>query len=138
LTFSREFCLTVCRVTNAFAGTGECGCRGKGQGIFFSEGQLVLPFRQGESSRFTPQNKFCGYENPAFQAKILSNTEISIAVEVFNSPANLCLKGNNLYNRRYASCGQRQQENSCLKGRTIAVVRMNIYTGKKNKQNENL
>ena len=29
----------------------------------------VLPFRQGESCRFTPQNKFYGYENSAFQAK---------------------------------------------------------------------
>jgi hypothetical protein len=41
-----------------------------------------------------PQNKFCGYENPAFQAK-----------KVFNSPANLCLKGNNLHNRRSSTCG---------------------------------
>jgi hypothetical protein len=54
-----------------------------------------------------------------FKTKTPSNTEIFIAVEAFNSPANLCLKGNNLYNRRYASCGQRQQENSCLKGRTF-------------------
>jgi hypothetical protein len=105
--------------------------QGKRTGNIFSEGQLVLPFRQGESSRFTPQNKFCGYENPAFQAKILSNTEISIAVEVFNSPANLCLKGNNLHNRKYATCGQRQQENPCLKGRTIAAASRNIYSGEK-------
>jgi hypothetical protein len=28
----------------------------------------VLPSRQGESCRFMPQNKFCGYENSAFQA----------------------------------------------------------------------
>ncbi|MBP7179918.1 MAG: hypothetical protein KBA24_02120, partial [Dysgonomonadaceae bacterium] len=49
--------------------------------------------------------------------------------EAFNSPANLCLKGNNLHNRRYATCGQRQQENPCLKGRTTAVAQMNIHTG---------
>jgi hypothetical protein len=36
-----------------------------------------------------PQNEFCGYENPAFQAQ-----------KVFNSPAHFCLKGNNLHNRR--------------------------------------
>ena len=28
----------------------------------------VLPSRQGDSCRFIPQNKFCGYENSAFQA----------------------------------------------------------------------
>ncbi|MFZ6037388.1 MAG: hypothetical protein ACOYU1_03955 [Bacteroidota bacterium] len=35
-----------------------------------------------------------------FKPKTLSKTEISIAVEVFNSPAHFCLKGNNLHNRR--------------------------------------
>ena len=54
---------------------------------FFSEGQLVLPFRQGESSRFTPQNEFCGYEDSAFQA------EKTFAVEAFNPSPSLCLKG---------------------------------------------
>jgi hypothetical protein len=48
-----------------------------------------------------PQNKFCGYENSAFQAKKTSlNAKISIAVEAFNSLAHFCLKGNNLHNRR--------------------------------------
>jgi hypothetical protein len=70
-------------------------------------------FRAGFCRRFTPQNEFCGYEDSAFQA------EKTFAVEAFNSPANLCLKGNNLHNRRYATCGQRQQENPCLKVRTF-------------------
>jgi hypothetical protein len=43
-----------------------------------------------------------------FKPKTPSNTEISIAVEAFNSPAHFCLKG-----------------------RIIAVVQMNIHTGKK-------
>jgi hypothetical protein len=43
-----------------------------------------------------------------FKPKIPSNTEISIAVEAFNSPANLCLKG-----------------------RTTAIAQMNIRAGKK-------
>jgi len=60
--------------------------QGKRTGNIFSEGQLVLPFRQGESSRFTPQNKFCGYEDSAFQA------ENTFSVEAFNSPAHFCLK----------------------------------------------
>ncbi|PLB86661.1 hypothetical protein C0T31_04565 [Dysgonamonadaceae bacterium] len=59
-------------------------------------------------------------------------------MEAFNSPAHFCLKGNNLHNRRYATCGQRHHYNCCLKGRTIAVAQMNIRAGKKNKQNENL
>jgi hypothetical protein len=77
-------------------------------------------FQAGFRRRFMPQNKFCGYENSAFQAQ-----------KVFNSPANLCLKGNNLHNRRYATSGQRQQENPCLKGRTTAVVQMNICNDEK-------
>jgi hypothetical protein len=73
-----------------------------------------------------------------FKPKIPSNTEISITVEAFNSPFHFCLKGNNLHNRRYATCGQRRSCNLCLKGRTIAVAQMNIRVGKKkNKQNEN-
>ena len=43
-----------------------------------------------------------------FKAKTLSNTEISITVEVFNSPAYFCLKG-----------------------RTIAVAQTNIHTDEK-------
>jgi len=35
-----------------------------------------------------------------FKLKTPSNTEISIAVEAFNSLAHFCLKGNNLHNRR--------------------------------------
>jgi hypothetical protein len=66
-----------------------------------------------------------------FKPKTPSNTEISITVEVFNSPANRCLKGNNLQNRRSPTCGQRRPCNLCLKGRTLAVVQMNIHTDKK-------
>jgi len=73
-----------------------------------------------------PQNKFCGYENSAFQAK-----------KVFNSPAPFCLKGNNLHNRRSPTYGKDTTNICCLKGRTIAVAQMNIHAGKKNKQNEN-
>jgi len=43
-----------------------------------------------------------------FKPKTPSNTEISITVEVFNSPAHFCLKG-----------------------RTLAAVQMNIHTGEK-------
>ena len=64
-------------------------------------------FQAGFWRRFMPQNKFCGYENSAFQAKTPSNTGISITVEVFNSPAHFCLKGNNLHNRRSLTCGRR-------------------------------
>jgi hypothetical protein len=66
-----------------------------------------------------------------FKPKTLSKTEISITVEVFNSPAHFCLKGNNLHNRRYATCGQRRPCNLCLKGRTTAVAQTNIRTGRK-------
>jgi len=72
-----------------------------------------------------------------FKPKTPSNTEISITVEVFNSLAYFCLKGNNLHNRRSPTCGQRHHYNCCLKGRTTAVAQTNIHTGKKNKQNEN-
>jgi len=71
-----------------------------------------------------PLTKFCGYENSAFQAK---NT---FAVEAFNSPASLCLKGNNLHNRRYATCGRRRPYHCCLKGRTTAVTQTNTCAGK--------
>ena len=66
-----------------------------------------------------------------FKLKTPSNTEISIAVEAFNSPANLCLKGNNLHNRRSPTYGQRRPYHCCLKGRTTAVVQTNIHAGKK-------
>jgi hypothetical protein len=66
-----------------------------------------------------------------FKPKTPSNTEISIAVEAFNSPTNLCLKGNNLHNRRYATCGQRRSCNPCLKGRTIVAALRNTFAGKK-------
>jgi len=45
-----------------------------------------------------------------FKPKTPSNTEISITVEAFNSPANFCLKGNNLHNRRSPTCGQRYKK----------------------------
>jgi hypothetical protein len=67
-----------------------------------------------------PQNKFCGYENPAFQAQ-----------KIFNSPAHFCLKGNNLHNRRSPTCGQRHHYNCCLKGRTTVAALINIFAGKK-------
>jgi len=66
-----------------------------------------------------------------FKPKTPSNTEISITVEVFNSLAYFCLKGNNLHNRRSPTCGQRRPYHYCLKGRTLAVVQMNIHTGRK-------
>ena len=66
-----------------------------------------------------------------FKLKTPSNTEISIAVEAFNSPANLCLKGNNLHNRRSPTYGQRRPYHCCLKGRTTEVAQMNIHAGKK-------
>jgi len=77
-------------------------------------------FQAGFRRRFMPQNEFCGYANPTFQAK-----------KVFNTRTHPCLKGNNLHNRRSPTCGQRHHNNPCLKGRTIAVVRMNIHTGEK-------
>jgi hypothetical protein len=67
-----------------------------------------------------PQNEFCGYENSAFQAK-----------KVFNSPANLCLKGNNLHNRRSRPADEDTTNICCLKGRTTAVAQTNIDAGKK-------
>ena len=101
--------------------------QGKRTGNIFFGTSVSSAFQAGFQWGFMPQNKFCGYEDSAFQA---GNT---FAVEAFNSPANLCLKGNNLHNRRYATCGQRQQENPCLKGRTTAVAQMNIRAGKKEK-----
>jgi hypothetical protein len=77
-------------------------------------------FQAGFRLGFMPQNEFCGYENPAFQAK-----------KIFNSPAHFCLKGN-----KYATCGQRHPYNYCLKGRTTAVAQMNIHTDEK-RTNEN-
>jgi len=44
-----------------------------------------------------PQNEFCGYENPAFQAENILKNDVSLS---FDNKANLCLKGNNLHNRR--------------------------------------
>jgi hypothetical protein len=77
-------------------------------------------FQAGFRRRFMPQNKFCGYENSAFQAK-----------KVFNTRTHPCLKGNNLHNRRSPTCGQRHPYNYCLKGRTTAVAQMNIHTDEK-------
>jgi len=97
--------------------------QGKRTGNIFFWRIISSAFQAGFWRRFTPQNKFCGYEDSAFQAKILSNTEISIAVEAFNSPANLCLKGNNLHNRQVGdlrtkmslqSLPERQNYCSCI------------------------
>ena len=85
-------------------------------------------FQAGFWRRFMPQNEFCGYENPAFQAENILKNDVSLS---FDNKANLCLKGNNLHNRRYATCGWRHHNNPCLKGRTIAVVQMNIHAGRK-------
>ncbi len=45
--------------------------------------------------------------------------------------AHFCLKGNNLHNRRYATCGRRHHNNPCLKGRTIVAALINIFAGEK-------
>jgi len=67
-----------------------------------------------------------------FKAKTLSNTEISITVEVFNSPAYFCLKGNNLDNHGSPTCGKDTTTGYCLKGRTIVAASINICVGKNN------
>jgi len=57
-------------------------------------------FRAGFWLRFMPQNKFCGYENSAFQAKNTleyRNIHRSGSLQFIGS---FCLKGNNLHNRR--------------------------------------
>jgi hypothetical protein len=36
-------------------------------------------FQAGFWRRFMPQNEFCGYENPAFQAKKFSMHELIVA-----------------------------------------------------------
>ena len=77
-------------------------------------------FQAGFRRGFMPQNEFCGYENSAFQAK-----------KVFNLPAHFCLKGKNIHNRRYATCGQRHHYHCCLKGRTIVAALRNTFAGKK-------
>ncbi len=98
----------------------------------------VLPFRQVSGDDSCRRMNSAVMKIRRFKPKTPSNTEISIAVEAFNSPANFCLKGNNLHNRRSPTCGQRRHCNLCLKGRTTTVVQMNIHAGrKKNKQNEN-
>jgi hypothetical protein len=66
-----------------------------------------------------------------FKPKTSLNTEISITVEVLNSPSHFCLKGNNLHNRQSMTCGQKRSYNYCLKGRTIAAASINICAGKK-------
>ena len=91
----------------------------------------VLPSRQVSDDDSCRRMNSAVMKIRLFKPKTLSKTEISIAVEVFNSPANRCLKGNNLHNRRSPTCGQRRPYHYCLKGRTLAVVQMNIHTGKK-------
>ena len=91
----------------------------------------VLPFRQVSDDDSCRRMNSAVMKIRLFKPKTPSNTEISITVEVFNSPANRCLKGNNLQNRRSPTCGQRRPCNLCLKGRTLAVVQMNIRTSKK-------
>jgi hypothetical protein len=84
-------------------------------------------FQAGFWRRFMPQNKFCGYENPAFQAQ-----------KVFNARTHRCLKGKNIHNRRSPTCGQRYNKHTLPERQNYRrVVQMNIHTGKKNKQNEN-
>ena len=92
-------------------------------------------FQAGFWCWFLPQNEFCGYENSAFQAKKNPQRQKSIAVVAFNSPPHLCLKGNNLHNRRSPTCGQwHHYQPPCLKGRTIAAE-WRISAPGKNKQN---
>jgi len=84
-------------------------------------------FQAGFRRRFMPQNKFCGYENSAFQAQ-----------KVFNARTHRCLKGKNIHNRRSPTCGQRCNKHTLPERQNYRrVVQMNIHTGKKNKQNEN-
>jgi hypothetical protein len=93
----------------------------------------VLPFRQVSDDDSCRRINSAVMKIRLFKPKTPSNTEISITVEVFNSPANLCLKGNNLHNRRSPTCGQRHHYHCCLKGRTTAVTQTNIHIGKKRK-----
>jgi hypothetical protein len=80
-----------------------------------------------------PQNEFCSYENLAFQAKKHPRRQKSIAVEDFNSPSRLCLKGNNLHTPGQRSA-DKDNKRLCLKGRTIAAeVKMPATTKKQTK-----
>jgi hypothetical protein len=84
-------------------------------------------FQAGFRRRFMPQNKFCGYENSAFQAQ-----------KVFNSPANFCLKGNNLHNRRSPTCGQRYKKHMLPERQNYcSCTDEYLHRQKKNKRNEN-
>ena len=78
-----------------------------------------------------PQNEFCGYENPAFQAKNTfeyrnpSQWKPSIHWRAFAWKA-----------ITFITAGRWPADEDttticCLKGRTLAVVQMNIHTGKK-------
>gem|GEM_PF-2437489 len=40
--------------------------------------RIYSAFRQGDSCRFTLQNEFCGYEDSAFQSKILLKNDVSL------------------------------------------------------------
>jgi hypothetical protein len=77
-------------------------------------------FQAGFWRRFMPQNKFCGYENSAFQAQ-----------KVFNARTHRCLKGKNIHNRRSPTCGQRCNKHTLPERQNFCrVVQMNIHTGK--------
>ncbi len=78
----------------------------------------VLPSRQVSDDDSCRRINSAVMKIRLFKPKTLSNTEISITVEVFNSPAHFCLKGNNLHNRKSPTCGRRRPSNLCLKGRT--------------------
>ena len=91
----------------------------------------VLPFRQVSDDDSCRRINSAVMKIRLFKPKTPSNTEISITVEVFNSLAYFCLKGNNLHNRRSPTCGQRRPYHYCLKGRTTAVAQTNIHVGRK-------
>ncbi len=60
----------------------------------------ILPSRQVSDNDSCRRINSTVMKIRLFKPKTPSNTEISIAVEAFNSLAHFCLKGNNLHNRR--------------------------------------
>ena len=82
----------------------------------------VLPSRQVSDDDSCRRINSAVMKIRLFKPKTPSNTEISIMVEVFNSLAYFCLKGNNLHNRRSPTCGKDTTNICCLKGRTVAAA----------------
>ena len=94
-------------------------------------------FQAGFWRRFMPQNKFYGYENSAFQAKKHPWIQKSIAVKTFNSPANLCLKGNNLHNCRLWPADKNVPVIPAWKAELLQLHKWISAPTKRNKQNCN-